>query len=275
MKKQQLFSQSWAEVTSGERNAIVFEHMNQSYGAYEIRENYDRTLLKTFFGMTLLVVLFSFWMFLSALCRGVEKIIPPLTTAEQIFILPNTNELEIPKVPEQRRTHAAPVDQNDLPPVVTTEPADKDPITPDNKTTLSSTGTPVDSTGSGSEMITNKWDGEKTLPAEILTMGDDLDVIPHFPGGEERLSQFLRNNLHIPQELIEIGGVREKVGVAFVVDQDGSIINAVILQNGSRYMQLNNEAMRVMKKMPKWEPGRQNGNPVKVQMVLPIRFEVK
>jgi protein TonB len=64
------------------------------------------------------------------------------------------------------------------------------------------------------------------------------------------------------------------VGISFVIGKDGSVTD-INLYRGTIYSQLNNEAMRVITKMPKWEPGRQNGKPVKVRMILPIRFELK
>ena len=282
MKTQNLFSQSsigagWTEVTSGERNAIVFERLNQSYGAYEIRKNYDTALLKAFSGMALLIVLLSSFLFLSSLFKEAKELIPPVTNAEQIFILPKTIESEIPKAVEQPKIHSSSALNKNLIPVVTTgHKEDNKVILQTPSTNSSPTGTSTDTSGIISEIPSGKVRTEQQLSVDTLTHSvGDIGKIPCFPGGDEKLTQYLKNNLHIPQELIEMGGIKEKVGIAFVVDKDGSIINAMILQKGSRYIQLNSEAIRVVKKMPKWEPGMQNENPVKVQMVLPIRFEVK
>jgi protein TonB len=273
MKTQPLFSQDWSEVTGGERNAIVFERLNQRYGAYEIRVNYDRTLLKAFSATSLLILLLSAYLLISALFLKVETIIPTTNGQIELFFPPKEKIPELPKAPELPKINSTPI--TNLQPTVTTDPTNDDVLPKNPNSNLSSTSNSKDTTG-GPGIISDKKGGGPLFPEDTATRTiADLIEIPRFPGGDENLYLFLKNNTHIPQELIEIGEVREKVGITFVIDKDGSITNAMILQKGSKYMQLNNEAMRVIKKMPKWEPGRQNGNPVKVQMVLPIRFEVK
>src|SRR5438045_3331956 len=85
MKKAQLFSQSWSEVTSGERNEIVFERLNKTYGAYEIRTNYDNTLVKAFVGTVSLIALLSAVYFIA---RTIPDIILPVPYLPPIVITP-------------------------------------------------------------------------------------------------------------------------------------------------------------------------------------------
>lgn len=267
----------WSEVTSGERNQVVFENLNQTYGAYQIRTNYDQTLFKVFSAIGLSILLLSSGLILLRSNPVSELIIPsadpvifnPYKTPEQIFI---------PKNPDPPRIHAAPKIKQILVPIVTTEQKETDdkiiPTDPINNNIP--IGTPCDSCSDDPGLIPGIPKGGSTIideEPEIYDIGG-IDILPHFPGGDAELYRFLSNNAHIPEVIKEIGNVKEKVGVVFVVDKDGSVTN-IELKHSSKYKELNNEAIRVVKKMPKWEPGMQNGNPVKVRLIIPMRFEVK
>ena len=99
-----------------------------------------------------------------------------------------------------------------------------------------------------------------------------VEVMPSFPDGEIALMQFLMNNLHYPviaqQEKIE-----GRVIVRFVVGSDGTIGDVEIMR--SLHPACDEEAIRVVEKMPQWEPGRQNGEAVSVYFVLPIVFKLQ
>ena len=99
---------------------------------------------------------------------------------------------------------------------------------------------------------------------EIYTV---VEAIPEFPGGSEKMMLFISKNLKIPETDEVISGT---VYVTFVIERDGSISNVKILR-GIRE-DYNNEVIRVVKSMPKWIPGKQNGKAVRVQYNLPIKF---
>lgn len=264
----------WSEVTSEERNEVVFEHLHKNYGAYEIRTNYDRALIRSFSTIGSLILLLSAG--LTFLRTAPElKINIPVDDPKLLNIQKVDDRIYIPKPPDLPRMNQAPKTSQTLVPEVTTDP-EKDPenilpvTTPNNTNT---TGTPCDSCPDTPTLIPgNSTTSAPPLP-EILGI-DEVEVLPQFPGGDPALHRFLSNNTHIPEMIREMGNVKEKVGVVFVVDKDGSVID-VELKHSSRYKELNNEALRVIKKMPKWEPGLQHGNPVKVRLILPMRFEVK
>ncbi len=92
---------------------------------------------------------------------------------------------------------------------------------------------------------------------------------PTFPGGDEALYEYLRNSIRYPIRARE-SGIQGTVFVTFVVEPDGSITNVELLRGigGS----CDQEAIRVVQNMPLWEPGRQRGQPVRVQFNLPVRF---
>ncbi|MCQ2297670.1 MAG: energy transducer TonB [Bacteroidales bacterium] len=94
---------------------------------------------------------------------------------------------------------------------------------------------------------------------------------PSFPGGEEELYKYLRENIKYPQ-LARENNIEGKVFVQFVVEKNGSISNVKILKDiGSG---CGAEAVRVVKAMPKWKPGKQRGSAVRAQFSLPISFKL-
>ncbi len=102
----------------------------------------------------------------------------------------------------------------------------------------------------------------------IFTVVEDQ---PEFPGGEEARQRFLEQNLRYPQMARE-AGIQGTVFVTFVVETDGSVTDVRILRGIGGGC--DEEAIRVVRMMPRWEPGRQRGQPVRVQFNMPIRFRL-
>ena len=101
--------------------------------------------------------------------------------------------------------------------------------------------------------------------------GDDVDQQPSFPGGTNALNTFLASNLKYPVAAVE-KGIQGRVVVKFIVEKDGSISNVEVDRSVSP--SLDNEAMRVVKAMPKWIPGQINGKAVKVKWSFPFTFRL-
>lgn len=93
-----------------------------------------------------------------------------------------------------------------------------------------------------------------------------------FPGGNAALSRWLSNNLRYP-ELAQQNNIQGKVMVKFCVEKDGSISNPVIAKGVDK--DLDKEAIRVVKKMPKWTPGKNNGVAVRSYFYLPVNFKLQ
>ena len=98
-----------------------------------------------------------------------------------------------------------------------------------------------------------------------------VEQMPKFPGGDAELYKFISNNLNYPAMAIE-NNVQGRVVVQFVVTKDGSIGNVKVVRSVDR--DLDNEAIRVCKKLPKFIPGKQNGQPVNVWYTLPVTFKL-
>lgn len=107
---------------------------------------------------------------------------------------------------------------------------------------------------------------EEELPFIIV------ENMPTFPGGEKKMLEYVAKNVKYPQLAKEVG-TQGRVFVSFVVEKDGSITNVTILRGiGSG---CDEEAMRVVKSMPKWNPGLQCGRAVRVSCNLPINFKLQ
>lgn len=100
---------------------------------------------------------------------------------------------------------------------------------------------------------------------------DIVDVMPQFPGGQGELMKFLRNNVKYPAEA-QKKKIEGRVIVTFVVNKKGRIIDPTVER--SVHPLLDAEALRVVKRMPKWTPGRMNGESVNVKFRLPITFKL-
>ncbi len=99
-----------------------------------------------------------------------------------------------------------------------------------------------------------------------------VEQMPMYPGGDAALMGYLRDNIHYPTIAAE-NGVQGRVVVGFVVERDGSITDVKILRGVDP--SLDREAMRVVKSMPRWNPGKQNGSAVRVKYQVPVSFRLQ
>jgi len=100
---------------------------------------------------------------------------------------------------------------------------------------------------------------------------DVVEQMPEFPGGQEALMQFLRQEVKYPKEAEE-KGLQGRVVVRYIIEKDGSISEVEIAKSVNEY--LDAEAIRVVNAMPKWIPGKQKGENVRVKFTLPITFRL-
>ena len=107
-----------------------------------------------------------------------------------------------------------------------------------------------------------------TNPEEVLSYAE---VMPEFPGGMPEMIKFLLENMNYPEEMKE-NGIEGRIFVQFVITKTGSIQDITIARGIEG---LNREAIRLVKQMPNWKPGINNGKVVNVKMVIPIRFSLE
>lgn len=96
-----------------------------------------------------------------------------------------------------------------------------------------------------------------------------IDLAPEYPGGNDEMNAFISKNIQFPIEAAK-NGIKGKVVAKFVIDRKGKVKNLEIIQ--SVHELLDQEALRVIRLMPKWTPGEQNGKKVNVMFSLPINF---
>jgi protein TonB len=97
------------------------------------------------------------------------------------------------------------------------------------------------------------------------------EQMPVFPGGESEMMSYLSNNIHYPKVAMD-NGIQGKVYVQFIINPYGDVVNAKIVRGIGT--DCDEEALRVVKAMPRWIPGKQNGKIVSVYYNLPIKFTI-
>jgi periplasmic protein TonB len=107
---------------------------------------------------------------------------------------------------------------------------------------------------------------EKTINQKVYS---EVDEMPVFKGGQEALMKFLQDNIVYPEEAKK-SGFQGKVFISFVIDELGVVRESRIARGVNP--DLDKEALRVVKLLPEWVPGKKEGKPVKVEMTLPIKF---
>ena len=119
----------------------------------------------------------------------------------------------------------------------------------------------------------------KYVPVEVVEEEPDeqeiFDIVenmPEFPGGQAALMKYLSNNIKYPT-IAQENGTQGRVIVQFVVNRDGSIVDARVARSVDPY--LDREALRVINSMPKWKPGMQRNKPVRVLYTCPVMFRLQ
>ena len=97
-------------------------------------------------------------------------------------------------------------------------------------------------------------------------------ALEEFPGGMQALMDYMKANIRYPQEAKE-RGIQGRVIVQFIVEEDGTLTGEQVLKPVDP--QLDAEAIRIIRSMPNWTPGKQRGEPVRVRFTLPVTFRLQ
>ncbi len=116
-----------------------------------------------------------------------------------------------------------------------------------------------------------------TVSTDTTMLKDEKQALknqkrPSFPGGKDALKKYLDENLRYPEDAMK-AGIQGNVTICFIVEKDGSISCPEIEK--PLHPSLNEEAMRIVKEMPRWEPGMNKGKPISAKYHLPIHFRLK
>jgi periplasmic protein TonB len=259
-----IFSKEWYE--------LVFQpSQNHIYGAYELRKNSQS---RHFWGLFMAVVLFVFVVSLPSLIHQMT----PRNTEKNVSVrVISSIKLEKPKEPSiLREVPPPPPLRNTIkftPPVIK-----PDQLVAEEEQPISQKEA-VDAKAAISNVTYDK--GTDDIAAPIATslkkdVAEDpekpfvfVEQMPQFPGGEKEMINFIKRNLRYPITAIE-NGIKGTVTVNFVVGKDGKITQIRIIRGIGGGC--DEEAVRILEKMPAWSPGRQAGIPVLVAYSLPFRF---
>ena len=110
---------------------------------------------------------------------------------------------------------------------------------------------------------------EEEDEGEVFFVVEDM---PEFPGGEQALHRYLAQEIKYPT-IAQENGIQGRVYVKFVINTDGSVTDVEIARGVDP--SLDKEALRVVRNMPKWKPGEQRGEPVRVSYTVPINFQLQ
>jgi len=198
-------------------------------------------------------------------CGTDEK---PPQSAAVVQAVPESSTTKDPMVKTDTLVPPPPVKPAPMftPPVIVDEVVSDVPPTADE---LNARGTRSDETQWGTDAVAGQVTVIPDMENDVFAFADPM---PEFPGGKKAMMQFLAENLQYPQTAIE-EGIQGKVYVNFTVMKDGTIDNVKALRRiGSG---CDEEAIRVVRKMPKWKPGMIDGQPVNVKFNIPIVFQLQ
>ena len=260
---------NWNSVVAPVRNELVFEDRNKAYGAYELRRNHNRSVAFAVLitGATFLLAV-SIPAIIDWINNKMEEVEVPIdNTIVDLTAPPPIDESEPPPPPPPPPPVMETV--KFTPPVVTDdEVVDEPPPIQTEETPQISTETVE---GTGDEIIIPEDTGPGVVEAVVETPLTIVEQMPTFPGGEAEMMKYIQKNVSYPQMEKE-GQIQGTCYVTFVVEKDGSITDVKVLRGVSGGPGCDKEAMRVVKSMPNWKAGKQNGREVRVQFNLPIKF---
>lgn len=274
-----------AKILNADFLDILFEGRNKDYGAYELRRKYEKRVRNALLGTMAVALLTVGGYAVSNIIKGIEAKNPKKPVIEQIKMedikLPDDPKTPPPPPPPPAPPPPVKPSVKFTPPVIKKDeevpPEEEPPKVEEIKEKAVSTKTMEgDPNGIDPGLLEDsKGTGVVEAPPpppkeEIFTF---VEQPPTFPGGEEALAKYLSKNIRYPRVAQE-NGISGTVFVQFVVDSEGTIkdVKTVGAKKGGG---LEEEAIRVVKGMPKWKPGKQNGRQVSVQFNLPIRFTLQ
>lgn len=276
------------DLSSKEWTDIIFEGKNKEYGAYELRsQSVRRHNMAMISVVIIIIVAFLISLGVSRLERADENIIAeadqemvtydgtedepePEDEPEERFEEPEVEEV----LPEEvlntvKVTELAIVDDDQV--------SKEDEIKTQEELTQTETAFGASDFDQGTDDVTvvreikNEVvvEEKKPEPEKIFTA---VEESPKFPGGDKAMYEFLSKNIRYP-EMAAQNNIQGRVTVQFVVEKDGSIGEVKVVRG--KDPDLDKEAVRVVKSMPKFIPGKMNGQAVRVWYTLPINFKLQ
>lgn len=247
---------------------IVFESKHKGYGAYRLRKSYDQHL---FVGLLLTVGICLFVMGSQYLLRS-EVIIVPLIHDSGPTIPPIIPEIVVKVKLTQARVKPT-INKN----LAITPVADSIEVETVLTKVIDTRGNETGSVETLGNDVPDFGPVANSAHTEIIgervdnTIHISVEQMPEFPGGLDKLHQFLLRNVKYPPRALDTG-TEGRVYLQFTVGRDGNIFDITVVKGLSQ--ECDAEAIRVLRLMPAWKPGKQNGKEVMVRFIYPISFKL-
>ena len=277
MAKIDLIDNNWTD--------LVFEGKNKEYGAYVLRRDTGKRNVKALIWVMIGIALIFGIAYANLAIQNAMKQNAAIETDVELSKLAQKKEAKV----ERKEPIKVEVEQKVVEKVKSsvkfTAPEIKkdDEVKPEDEIKsqddLSKTNTAIgtfDVKGNDEaegEVLKAKEVVVDEKPAEEETkVFDVVEQMPSFPGGDAELMKFLNSHIKYPA-VAEENGIQGRVVATFVVERDGSITDVKVIKSVDP--SLDKEAIRVLKSMPKWIPGKQNGSAVRVKYTVPVTFRLQ
>ena len=277
MAKIDLIDNNWTD--------LVFEGKNKEYGAYVLRRDTGKRNVKALIWVMIAIALIFAIAYANLAIQNAMKQNAAIETDVELSKLAQKKEAKV----ERKEPVKVEVEQKVVEKVKSsvkfTAPEIKkdDEVKPEDEIKsqddLSKTNPAI---GTFDVKGNDEAEGEVLKAKEVVVdekpkeeetkVFDVVEQMPSFPGGDAELMKFLHDHMKYPA-VAEENGIQGRVICTFVVERDGSITDVKVIKSVDP--SLDKEAIRVLKSMPKWIPGKQNGSAVRVKYTVPVTFRLQ
>ena len=260
-------------LNNGTIEDIIFENRNKAYGAYDIRMKYLNYVIIGFACALLFALIVVGTPYIVRLLHPEKDIVyTPIEPVQGNLAEPPPTNKELPPPPEVKLPE--PEQIKFVPPKIVEVVKKEEKLATVEEVKQSANVGDVTKEGS-KDVITEPI--KDVTPVEDDKVYDivSIEKMPGFPGGDDALLEYITKHVNYPQQALD-NNVQGKVVVAFVVGKDGKVSD-VHVKKGIKPADLgcDAEAVRVVKTLPNFSPGMQNGKPVKVAYSVPITFKIR
>ena len=276
MAKIDLIDNGWVD--------LVFEGKNHSYGAYQLRKETGKRNLMAILVMFAIGVAIAAFVAIKGVVENAMKQDVAIEADVELAKLAEKKEAKVEKK-EEPKVEKVEVEKvkssvKFVPPVIKKDDEVKPEEELKSQEELNKTNTAIgafdvkgNDEAAGEVLKAKEVIAQPEPPKEEETkVFDVVEQMPSFPGGPSALMQYLSSNIKYPV-VAEENGVQGRVVCTFVVERDGSITDVRVIRSVDP--SLDKEAVRVVKSMPKWIPGKQNGSAVRVKYTVPVTFRLQ
>lgn len=257
------------ETSSPQMDEIVFEKRNKMYGAYILRKMYNKQVNKALMlSIAILIAGLAYPLVSGYKMLGIGRYVG--INGDPVYITNIKQPDELPELPKLQRLPELPKNITFVAPIITNEDVTGD------LGFLS-----MDELNQNSTNVAIDVSTEKQVEKQVIELDDPVEKqetfitaeeMPYYPGGDIERLRFLADNIQYPNQASELG-IQGTVYLQFVIDSKGNITDIKVMRGIGGGCE--EEAVRVLKMMPQWHPGKQNGVAVRVLYTMPFSFKIQ